>query len=558
MAGRVTDISRDELVARAAAAEESRIRAARESLAAFNAYVLRDDLGRASLVPGKIHLSWSRHLETCRAARKYPAIVAPWGHGKTEQVVIGGTLFDIGRNPQIRIKIICNSDANAQARIGSIRRYIESSEEYRRVFPDVEPDRAAGWSGHRLFLKREGHSKDPSVEAWGVGGSGVGGRADKLVFDDPVDFKNSVQEPKSRETLKDYIRQAWMSRLDVKPGVGLNYNQIEWISTVWHERDATCDYVMKNPEFSVLLQSIAEPDMDAIECRAWGRTWRIPLWDAKWDGDELRRRRRQIGERAYARGFLNRPYSDEDMVLSSFGKRLRYDLSPAAALAELGSDWRFVTGVDPAGGKRAGFAIVTIAVERTKHIRVPVDVRVGAWKGRQPIDQCLEVQRMWKPEVFVVENNAVQERFRGWLDDAGAGDGILTKPFVTGNNKADVEAGIPGLGIEFENKLWVIPLAQADHRLSPECACAWCRLIREVTLWPMYESSDLLMAAWFAREFARGGRSMAELLSLCQSDGRRGAATGTGGNIAGQIIPREMRPMSARGSTSGKILAMKW
>ena len=212
--------------------------------------------------------------------------------------------------------------------------------------------------------------------------------------------------------------------------------------------------------------------------------------------------------------------------------------------------FRSVTGVDPSGPNREGFAIFTLACEMQKHIRVPLDIRIGAWKGREPVDQCLEVFEIWKPDVFVVENNAIQDRIKDWMQDAGGG-ALQTKAFQTGRQKADPEAGVPGMDIEFSNDLWYIALGHVDHRRNPECGCAWCRWIKEMKYYPTHSTNDILMACWFAREEVRQGKSMDQLLSLCAGERVRGGTRGRGGRDS---MPIEMRPKALAHNMRGDML----
>jgi len=504
--------------------EERIIHEARRDRDVFKSFVMEDEHGDR-LIPGKIHLSWSAHVEHCIKVKKYCGIIAPWGHGKTEQTIIGDALFDLGRNPQMRQKIISNNDANAANRIQSVKTYIEQNERFKMVFPNIEPDYKRGWSTHRLFVKRKGASKDPSIESLGVLSSGIGGRADKLMFDDVCDHKNSIQEPKKRDMVSGAVRETWLSRLDVT-NRQLNYVQVLYIATPWHEDDCTMSYVMKNPEFLVLVQPIAEK-LDKIVCLCDGEKWLLPLWDTKWNQAELQKRRRTVGERAWARGGFLKPYSDDDIVLKSFDKCVDYTITPFEAMKMHGKNWRVVSAVDPSGSGRPGFAIFTLACERTTGIRIPLDIRRGAWKGREPIEQCLAVQSEFNPDVFVIENNAVQERVVSWVQDAGEGK-INTKPFQTGRNKADPTAGVEGMDIEFSNGLWVIALGHVDHRDNPDCECPWCVWQREVKFFPTYGTSDTLMAMWFAREEVRGGRSLDSLIKMVAGSGNRSGA-GKGG-----------------------------
>ena len=125
-----------------------------------------------------------------------------------------------------------NSDLNAKLRVASIGRYIVESPEYQRVFPNVVPDRNAFWSAHELFVKRSSRSVDPSVEAKGIMSTGVGGRADLIVFDDVVDLRNAIEQPALREKVKENFFNVWMSRLDVG-------GRAWYISTSWHAEDLT-------------------------------------------------------------------------------------------------------------------------------------------------------------------------------------------------------------------------------------------------------------------------------------------------------------------------------
>jgi hypothetical protein len=70
---------------------------------------------------GQLHKEIQWHIDECRRrGLKYCGILAPWGHGKTEQVVIGRALSFLGENRNYRIQIICNTDENAKARVAAI------------------------------------------------------------------------------------------------------------------------------------------------------------------------------------------------------------------------------------------------------------------------------------------------------------------------------------------------------------------------------------------------------------------------------------------------------
>jgi len=541
-----------------AAQQELIVRAARISRDVFKQYVIKDDYGE-NIEQAVIHREWTEHLRWCIRHKLYCAIIAPMGHGKTENMIIGDTLFDIGRNPNIRIKIICNTDQNARLRIGSIRKYIEESDAFRRVFPECQPDYKSKWNDHQLFLKRDSFGKDPSVEAWGIFSSGAGGRADSNRFDDPCDQKNSVSEPMTREKVIEVVKQTWMSRLDEHSG-DIDYCPCLWIATPYHEKDASWNYIRKNKQFSTLIMG-PDDHTNQIDCQRDGnKIYHIPLWDKKWDKAALIRRREIMGPRAYAQGIQCRPWSDADIVMPSFQKCINYSLSISQAMksceaTDTNKDWRVISGVDISGEKRKGFCIFTGAVGRTSKKRIPLDIRIGSWSGRQAVDMCRSVQETLHPEKFVVENNACQIIFCDLLADAGI-QNLHVEEFHTGNNKADPMVGLPSLDIEFSNNLWLIALKENDHRGIGDCECAWCRWIKEVSYYPMYGSTDILMASWFFREGDRGSASIADLIAGIKSAGSHGDGAQGLPTVINEMKPESIRRQHTAGNISNRVAAM--
>lgn len=226
----------------------------------FIQYIGRDDKG-LPLIQHEIHESWHSHIEYCWENNVHPAILAPWGFGKSVQVAVYRPLYEIGKDPNLRVKIVSNNDDNAAKRVTAIVNLIEKSKEYRRSFPNVikDPNPKNKWTRSTIFVKRsEGvMSIDPTLEAYGVLGAGTGGRADLLIFDDVCDRKNSVDEPTSRLRVIENFREVWMSRL--VPG-----GRIIYINTRWHKEDLN-GVLLKNSKYCFLVQAISE-DFNSINC----------------------------------------------------------------------------------------------------------------------------------------------------------------------------------------------------------------------------------------------------------------------------------------------------
>lgn len=149
--------------------------------------VITDETGR-SIRLEKVHTEWHDFIEE-RLDNDYIriGILAPWGTGKTVNIALGFVLHLIQVNPNLRIKIVCNSDMNAEARVTTIQRYITQSEEYHFATDNkVKTDRLEKCTAHEFFLARDSMSIDPSVQAKGINTGGTSGRADVLLYDDPL------------------------------------------------------------------------------------------------------------------------------------------------------------------------------------------------------------------------------------------------------------------------------------------------------------------------------------------------------------------------------------
>jgi len=246
------------------------IELARKNPNDFNEQILNDIVNNVPITQHIIHRLWHAHIDWCKKNGVYAGMLAPFGHGKTEQVIIGRLIYELGRNPNLRIKLISNLDNNASARVMSIRKHIEDNIRVRQIFPKLIPEvrtkghgkdkkkgsQAEKWTSHTLFVKRDIISKDFSLEAWGIMSQGTGSRGDMIFFDDPVDFQNAIAEPTSREKIKDAVRSVWLPRLD-KGGM------VVYIATVWHEEDLTSE-LMRGNRFCFLKMAISE-DLKSIE-----------------------------------------------------------------------------------------------------------------------------------------------------------------------------------------------------------------------------------------------------------------------------------------------------
>lgn len=461
---------------------------ARKDINSFMEYVIVDEDTGEKLNQAAIHRSWHEHIEECRKRGKYAGILSPWGHGKTSQCCIGKLLDEVGKNQNLRSIILCNSDDNGILRLNAISKYMKDSPRYKKVYPKVRPANIGEWSKHRIFVERPVISKDPTIEAYGITSTGIGSRCKLMIVDDPVDYKNAIQFPTMRESIKNTFKNTWLSRLT-------SDGFVIYIATIWHREDLSSD-LLKNKRFSFLIQSISK-DMTHIVCKKNDETWTIPLWN-RWNKEKLALKLEEVKHRAFDRGFRNTAISDEDRIFKSFNKCKKLDLKISDA-RELTKNQTKITGVDLSGKNRRGISIFTIAYDSVTNKKTLIDLRVGQWSSPDTAKQILDVYQTYSPISIFVENNSYQEALIDWTKLA-TNNSLPIEAFHTGNNKNDEFIGVVALETEFANGQWVFPFGDGH---DSDCNCVLCAMATEFDSYPGGDSSDIVMSAWFAKEGLR-------------------------------------------------------
>jgi hypothetical protein len=224
--------------------------------------VIKDEKTGKKVKQDVIQLAIQEHIDYCFNHNLLCGVLAPWGHGKTVQG-IARILRDIGINPNTRIKILCNNDSTAKARLKVIGQYVERDEDFHKIFPTCVPGDKQNWNAHELTVLRNTIAKDPTVQCYGVLSSGIGGRTDLLFADDVMDMRNCILQPKLKMQIIDTFYNTWLSRAD-----GEDF-KVLYIATVWTDDDLSAELI-KNEAFSFLHMGIND-DMTAIKCKYYNR-----------------------------------------------------------------------------------------------------------------------------------------------------------------------------------------------------------------------------------------------------------------------------------------------
>lgn len=481
---------------------------ARREPTVFNEYVLRTEQTGERITQAPMHDRWQELITN------YNQLVI-WSHvdaGKTNQISVGRVLWELGRNPNIRIAIVSKTSALAKKIVRSIAQYIEKSTELHDVFPNLRPatDSQLPWTSYQLTVERSVTAKDPSVQACGNYGNIQGARIDLLIIDDILDFENT-RTAVPREHLWQWLRGTLFNRLTENA-------RIIVMANAFHPDDAA-HRLAREPRFMAFKFPVIDSQ---------GRL----TWPEHWPHSRINEQRDILGALEFSRALLCQARDDEAARFKrefidrcrAQGQGLNFVSCAADLYAELGLEQeaeeegaestvryldddygapangpiRFYSGVDLAVSKRDSAdqtCIFTLAVLPNFKRRV-CEITTGRWSAPEILAKIKDTYQRFG-SLFIVENNASQQYIVDMLADSSP---VPVRAFTTGRQKAHPEFGVEGLATEFANMRWIVPSGVAGREQAREVD-SW--IIEMLHFDPTAHTGDRLMASWFAREGAR-------------------------------------------------------
>jgi hypothetical protein len=419
-----------------------------------------------------------------------------WAHveaGKTQQISVARILWEIGRNPNIRICIASNTGGQAQKICMTIAKYIENSPEFRKVFPGVVPDKGRPWTRSELYVKRVTQGKDPTVRCVGVHGNILGARIDLLVLDDILDYENTLTQHQ-RDDLYAWYLATLETRL-TKTG------RVVCVGTSWN-RDDLMHRLAATELWQTARYSVVDEDTGA------------PTWPERWPTDRIEDKRKVLGPVEFSRSLLCVARSDEESrfkqawidqcLMRGNGLKLA-DIPPAGFPPGCAA----YTGVDlglRTSAKSDLTCLFTIMVWPNGDRQV-LDIRAGRWSGPDIVELIARVHRRFN-SIVMVENVAAQDFIIQFSKKQNA---VPVKSFTTtGQNIRHPQFGLESMATEISMNKWIIP--STNGRPNHSEVQAW---IDEMMFYdPTGHPGDRLMASWFARECSRLSRPKARVGSL--------------------------------------------
>jgi phage terminase large subunit-like protein len=296
----------------------------------------------------------------------------PRDHGKSFQVCCR-VLWELGRNPSLRVKMVCATEAVAAERSRFLRDAIANNAMVQHVFPKMVP--GSPWAAEAFAVERAGDVIGPSVAAFGVGAGSTGTRADLLVCDDVVDVR-ALHSRAERERTAAYFHDNLLNLLEPD-------GRFWGLCTPWHPDDLNAR-LKANGSFALFRRAVGS-DLE-------------PVWPERWTKERLALRRAEIGAASFARGYHLLPVAEEETPIR--GEWVRFWTDDAKSE-------RVLLSVDPAvsASEKADASALVVLGQTGNDIRVLAASarRVSAPELVNLID---EFDRAWNPSVILFESNA--------------------------------------------------------------------------------------------------------------------------------------------------------
>ena len=462
--------------------------------------------------------------------------LAPRFHAKSQCFTINYPLWEMYRNPNIRIIIV---SANEDIAISFNRAIINNLENNHKLIDELGylvPQYPKKWGEKAMIIKRDTMEKDPTIAAIGAGGKLISRRADIIIVDDLLDIDNA-RTKQMRHKTKEWFENVLLPILE-------DDGRLIIAGTAWY-KDDLYDNLWKDSKFDVRLklkaliyddgliknngevryvlpynlidyplalkmQSVISKRLATI----YGLREKVKggvLWEDKWSFAKLMKKKENMSSSSFMRQYLNEPVIEEEKVFNEKIIRKATDrgnnktllpqwdnLKPPEHYTSYGT---LITsmGVDLAISKKESAANSAIAIWglNGKRERILLWLDYGRWSPDETKQRIIEAYHNFHPVKIKVETVAFQDMMRQELE----AEDIPVEGFrTTAGRKFNPETGIAHIAMLMEQDKVIIPAAKADKEGFERVR----QLLFEMSTYTYdAHAGDVLMASWFALDTLR-------------------------------------------------------
>jgi predicted phage terminase large subunit-like protein len=325
-------------------------------------------------------------------------IFLPPQHGKSQMCTVRYPVYRLHENPKLRIAVCSYNQQHAN-------RFSRAS---RGMAMNLFPLSRESYSVREWFTHQGGF-----LRSVGIGGGLTGTPVDLGIIDDPIKDRQDADSEVRRDNIWDWYTETFYTRLQPKAPIIL-------IQTRWHQDDLA-GRILNSPDAKrwevVSLPAEAKAD-DPL-----GRQIGEPLCPARFDAEELQRRRKILGA-AYSALYGQDPVAEGGELVKRPGISQLVPYAPVYAIR--------VRYWDKAATEGAGCYSVGVLMARdNRGVFFVEDVVRGQWSIGQRDDVILATTRLDKSRYGYVQTVVEQEPGSGGLESAQATVKLLAGYHVT-------------------------------------------------------------------------------------------------------------------------------
>lgn len=444
------------------------------------------------------HMAMIQAIETA-PVDSITLILAPPESAKTS-LVVDYCCWKLSLDPNFRIAIVSESDDLAKKILAQIARRMTDTVSFSTFIDAYGPFRATEradqkpWNAHAITLVQSNHDeKEPSIETKGATGQIYGARYDLLILDD-IQSTTNIGET---EKLVNHFRQTMLSRVSREKGktliVGSRVDRGDFYERLLDEEDGG------------LVDQLVQ--IRALDSE--GESY----WPGYWPVAALERRRKMVGDLAWARAYMQEPAMVGTPTFSEAMLESRTDTSISmgslGAAQSQGWTGKVVCAVDPA--LTGNTAMVALAYD-ANHAWL-LDVEAWPHLGRtEEIQRHMEEFSMrYRPQTWVVEIGAYQGSLArdDRLAEMARRFGFEVISHTTSRNKADPSLGVGSMASSWSLGEITVPYGDETSKAKADA------FHRELLNWRPHVPTrlivqDRVMACWFAWRHWMGARRFFE------------------------------------------------
>jgi len=325
-------------------------------------------------------------------------------------------------------------------------------------------------------------------------GKAMRGRHPKYVVCDDVLNDEDMHSETVRKKNISYFQSA-ISHMPPPDG------QLVVVGTPYHINDLY-GWIRQNPSYKFIrFPGILD----------FGKPTERALFPWRWNLEQLKGKRQEVGSVAFAREILVEPVTDDISIFPSFLFPPLFDttltLKPSKETIRQ-NGWSVFFGVDIARSASVGadYFVIFVQAKDSDGSRIILDI--DASRGlpfRKQLDRIQMLAARYQPDMIFIEANAMQQVYS---DELIRTTDLPIKPFVTtAINKYPLDKGVPGLRLLLENQKVVIPRGDEYSRQITDEWITECTQFGFIDgkLQGIGEHDDRVLAWWFAEEATKAG-----------------------------------------------------